>query len=91
MGRASGYDGPVDDRELVDRMDELVRQEHDMRTRHGEGEGLSESELDELRALEVQLDRCWDLLRQRRARREFGGDPETASARDADTVERYQQ
>ena len=89
MGRASGYDGPVDDRQLVDRIDELVRQEHDMRTRHGEGEGLSESELDELRALEVQLDRCWDLLRQRRARREFGEDPGAAQVRDVSTVENY--
>jgi hypothetical protein len=43
-----------------------------------------------LRDLEVQLDQCWDLLRQRRAKREFGNDPATAHARDAGTVERYE-
>jgi Protein of unknown function (DUF2630) len=44
-----------------------------------------------LQNLEVTLDQCWDLLRQRRAHREFGQDPETASARDPETVEHYQQ
>jgi hypothetical protein len=39
----------------------------------------------------VTLDQCWDLLRQRRARREFGLDPDGASARAADTVENYKQ
>ena len=42
-----------------------------------------------LKHLEEQLDQCWDLLRQRRARREFGGDPDAATVRDAGTVERY--
>jgi hypothetical protein len=42
-----------------------------------------------LRAVEVELDRCWDLLRRRRALRDAGGDPEQATARDPDTVERY--
>jgi hypothetical protein len=41
--------------------------------------------------VEVELDRCWDLLRQRRAREEFGQDPDDAQVRDADTVERYWQ
>ena len=44
-----------------------------------------------LESLEVALDQCWDLLRQRRALREFGEDPERAHARDATTVERYEQ
>jgi hypothetical protein len=44
-----------------------------------------------LRAVEVELDRCWDLLRQRRAREEFGLDPDHASARGADTIEHYEQ
>ena len=44
-----------------------------------------------LRAVEVELDRCWDLLRQRRARRDAGGDPDDAQTRDAETVERYLQ
>ena len=44
-----------------------------------------------LTKLEVTLDQCWDLLRQRRARREFGQDPDTASTRDPNTVENYKQ
>jgi hypothetical protein len=44
-----------------------------------------------LRDLEVQLDQCWDLLRQRRARRHAGLDPDTAAAREGTVVEHYQQ
>jgi hypothetical protein len=44
-----------------------------------------------LRAVEVELDRCWDLLRRRRALRAAGGDPDAVEARDAETVERYLQ
>ena len=44
-----------------------------------------------LDALKVELDQCWDLLRQRRARREFGGDPDDATTRDPSVVERYLQ
>jgi hypothetical protein len=44
-----------------------------------------------LQAVEVELDRCWDLLRQRRALREAGSDPDAAHARDANTVEGYLQ
>jgi hypothetical protein len=46
---------------------------------------------DRLRAVEVELDQCWDLLRQRRALREAGADPGEAQVRDAETVERYLQ
>jgi hypothetical protein len=42
-------------------------------------------------SLEVELDQCWDLLRQRRARREFGQDPNDARVRPASVVERYKQ
>jgi hypothetical protein len=44
-----------------------------------------------MRALEVTLDQCWDLLRQRRARRDFGDDPDKASVRSAEGVEHYKQ
>jgi hypothetical protein len=44
-----------------------------------------------MRQLEETLDQCWDLLRQRRAKREFGDDPDDAAVRDARTVEGYQQ
>ena len=50
-----------------------------------------EEDKERLRTVEVELDRCWDLLRQRRALRDSGADPEQAQVRDADTVEHYQQ
>jgi Protein of unknown function (DUF2630) len=50
-----------------------------------------EADRERLRSVEVELDRCWDLLRQRRAREEFGQDPDDAEVRDAGTVERYLQ
>jgi hypothetical protein len=56
----------------------------------GDAEAL-EGDRNRLRAVEVELDRCWDLLRQRRALRGAGADPEEAEARDAETVERYLQ
>ena len=55
------------------------------------GRGRSEAEHQRLDAVKVELDRYWDLLRQRRARREAGLDPDLASIRDADTVEGYEQ
>jgi hypothetical protein len=51
--------------------------------------GLIEEENQRLRTIEVELDQCWDLLRQRRARREFGEDPGAAQVRDAKVVESY--
>jgi len=50
-----------------------------------------ERDRERLRAVEVELDGCWDLLRQRRSREEFGLDPDDASARGPDTVEHYEQ
>ena len=64
----------------------LVDEEHRIR----EGSAQSPADAERLRQVEVQLDQCWDLLRQRRARREFGQDPAAAQARDAGTVERYE-
>jgi hypothetical protein len=73
-----------DDGDILSRIQGLVDEEHEMReSGHPDGERL--------RRLEEQLDQCWDLLRQRRARREFDQDPAEASARSADTVEHYQQ
>ena len=72
---------------LVSEEQELRRQEQDDR---GDAEQL-EADQQRLRSVEVELDRCWDLLRQRRAHEEFGQDPNEAQARDADTVERYLQ
>jgi uncharacterized protein DUF2630 len=55
------------------------------------GGGLSAHDQERLGRIQVELDQCWDLLRQRRARREFGQDPDGASVRPASVVERYEQ
>jgi hypothetical protein len=81
----------MDDNEIVRRIGELADEEHRLeRTHAGEG-SLPAADLDRLRAVEVALDQCWDLLRQRRARRHAGQDPDDAAARPEDVVERYQQ
>ena len=80
----------MDDSEIVRRIGELADEEHELEGRHA-GEPLSGEELRRLRDVEVALDQCWDLLRQRRARRNAGDDPDEAAARPADVVERYQQ
>jgi hypothetical protein len=68
---------------------DLVEQEHALRDRLGRGEITGTDEHEQLQAIEVELDQCWDLLRQRQAKREFGEDPETAQVRPASTVENY--
>ena len=78
------------DAEIVERIDRLVEEEHRLERTHA-GEGLSDSERVRLQNLEVQLDQAWDLLRQRRARRRVGLDPDEAEVRDPSIVERYQQ
>ena len=80
----------MDDAEIVRRISELADEEHALERSHAGG-GTSEEEQQRLRQLEVALDQCWDLLRQRRARREHGQDPDTAAVRDPATVEGYQQ
>jgi hypothetical protein len=72
----------------------LVSEEHELRDREqvdSSDPAALEEDTERLRVVEVELDRCWDLLRQRRAFRDAGSDPEQAQVRDADTVERYQQ
>ena len=80
----------MDDKELVAHIGRLTDEEHKLEQAHV-GEGLSPEELDRLRSLETALDQCWDLLRQRRARSEFGRSPENAAVRPADVVEDYRQ
>ena len=80
----------MDDAELVQRIDELAAEEHRLERSHTSG-GLSPDELARLRAIEVALDQCWDLLRQRRARRNAGQDPDDAAERPAIVVEEYEQ
>ncbi len=89
-----GYDSAMNDESITNRIESLVAEEHKLRNREQVDSDDTERLEDDqrrLRQVEVELDRCWDLLRQRRAREEFGQDPEEAHVRDADTVERYQQ
>jgi hypothetical protein len=82
------------DESVLDRIEALVNEEHALLAREQADAKLGDA-LEEDRArlaqVEIELDRCWDLLRQRRARRGAGQDPGEAHARDADTVERYLQ
>ncbi|HTX32199.1 MAG TPA: DUF2630 family protein [Solirubrobacteraceae bacterium] len=84
----------MDDQSITARIESLVAEEHQLQHREqadSTDEGRLEADRERLRDVQVELDRCWDLLRQRRAREEFGQDPNEAQARDADTVERYWQ
>jgi len=80
----------MDDQAALNRIDELVQEEEGLLHRHeAEGEGLSPEEHARLQELKVQLDQAWDYLRQRRALRQYGEDPDEASTRDSGTVEGY--
>jgi hypothetical protein len=82
------------DESIAAHIETLVAEEHKLRNREAADstdEEQLENDRERLRSLEIELDRCWDLLRQRRAREEFGQDPNEAQVRDADTVERYWQ
>ena len=80
----------MNDAEIVTRVGELSEEEHRLQRSH-EGEPLGGDEQERLRSLEVALDQCWDLLRQRRARRDAGQDPDEAGVRPEGTVEGYRQ
>jgi hypothetical protein len=81
----------MDDKEILSRIDELIQTEHELRTQAAEGKLDTDDERARLRSAEEALDQCWDLLRQRRARREFGENPSDATVRPAVEVENYQQ
>jgi hypothetical protein len=81
----------MDDKEILGNIDELIRTEHELRAKVANGELSSDEERAQLRSVEESLDQCWDLLRQRRARREFGENPSETAARAASEVEGYLQ
>jgi hypothetical protein len=81
----------MDDKEILGRIGELIKTEHTLREQLAAGQLSSTQEREQLRAAEEALDQCWDLLRQRRARREFGENPNDAAARSVSEVETYQQ
>jgi hypothetical protein len=79
------------DQNISDHIEALVKEEHALLDRGGSEHGLEDTGHQRLEAIRVELDRTWDLLRQRRARRAAGEDPEGASERNSDTVEHYLQ
>ncbi len=83
----------MSDENISERIERLVAEEHELRTREQSDatEAALEADAARLRSVEIELDVCWDLLRQRRALRDAGASPDEAEARDPDTVERYRQ
>ncbi|OCI29673.1 DUF2630 family protein [Oerskovia enterophila] len=79
----------TEDRGIRQYIGDLVAEERRLRDELAGGEITASEENVRLRAIETELDQCWDLLRQRDAAREFGSDPDAASIRDAGTVEHY--
>ncbi|HEU4397542.1 MAG TPA: DUF2254 family protein [Actinomycetota bacterium] len=90
IGETTTKESEMDDRQLLGRIGALVEEEHALE-RQATADGLDEEQQTRLQHLEVQLDQCWDLLRQRRARRDAGLDPEDAQVRPEGTVEGYLQ
>jgi hypothetical protein len=84
----------MEDQSILSRIDALINEEHVLLGRE-EADAVDREALEvdqrRLREVSIELDRCWDLLRQRRARREAGQDPEQARVRDPAVVEKYLQ
>jgi hypothetical protein len=81
----------MDDKQILATIDELIETEHKLRQQLASGELSNAEEHERLRSAEQALDQCWDLLRQRRARREFGENPDEAAPRPVSEVENYRQ
>ena len=76
----------MSDKTILDHISALVDEERQLRT----APNAADQNHARLKHVAEQLDQCWDLLRQRRAKREFGDDPGSAEVRDVGTVERYE-
>jgi len=81
----------VDEQQILTKINDLVDREHQLRTQVQGGDVTTDDEHAQLAAIEGALDQCWDLLRQRRAKREFGQDSDEAAVRSVDQVEKYLQ
>lgn len=79
------------DEDLRNRISALIDEEHALRDQLAARDISADEEHARLAAVEAELDQCWDLLRQRRARREYGQDPDASHVRSATEVEGYQQ
>ena len=80
----------MSDEQIHENIEKLVAEEHELWDREAAG-ATTDADRRRLAEIKVSLDRCWDFLRQRRALREFGGDPDDAGVRPEETVERYEQ
>jgi Protein of unknown function (DUF2630) len=80
----------MDDNQIHGHIEQLVSEEHQLWSRESSGQA-TDDDRQRLDALKVSLDQCWDLLRQRRALREEGGNPDDAQARPESVVENYRQ
>jgi hypothetical protein len=80
----------MNDTQIREHIEGLVSEEHRL-LEHGEAGKLTTEDLARLDEITVQLDQYWDLLRQRRARRDAGQDPDVARMRKKDVVEHYRQ
>ena len=80
----------MDDSQIHGSIEKLVAEEHELWGLESDGTATDDDRR-RLADIKVSLDECWDLLRQRRARRDAGQDPDTAAARDPSVVERYEQ
>ncbi len=79
----------MDEHQILSQITTLVDQEHQLRSKVQDGTLTSDEENAQLASLEGALDQCWDLLRQRRAKREFGQNVDEAAARPVEQVEKY--
>jgi hypothetical protein len=82
---------PVNEKQIFERIDALVAEEHQLRTKRASGAVDSKTEAARLRHLEETLDQCWDLLRRRRALADAGADPDDARPASVSQVEGYLQ
>jgi hypothetical protein len=80
----------MSDGSIRQRISDLVHEERSLRDRLAARDISPDEEHERLRAVEIELDQCWDLLRQRDAKREFGENPDSAEVRSPRTVEGYQ-
>jgi hypothetical protein len=80
----------MDDSQIHGTIEQLVAEEHELWEREASGNATG-ADRQRLDSLKVSLDQCWDLLRQRRALRESGRDPDSAEVRPDDVVEGYEQ
>jgi len=88
--QVGGEEALMEDPQIHGSIDRMVAEEHELWEREAAG-NATDGDRQRLEELRVSLDQCWDLLRQRRARREAGQNPDGAELRSSEVVERYQQ